>query len=304
MPHELLIVDDGSSPALSVLPDLRVLLRRPDVRLLRVETNRGLTFALNFGLAEAGYDWIARIDADDFWRAGKLRIQLEALAADPDLTLIATSMRLVHAHEPSLDRDDVRGGRWEQMPELVERRHCPIPHGSILARKDVFGALGGYPTDPRFKHCEDFALWAAWMRFFKFVVLDDVLFEYSFSEGQISSRFADQQRRASTLVLESLANLGDYGRIPGAIEEISRALDLSLLDTSKLLCTAWKFFNDILVDSPLEAAVRSVFPDRQVHRSSPDPPPERMFHLCRGASSLKYIGERYTVDTLAPLWRR
>ncbi len=280
VPQELLIVDDGSYPALTTIPALQALLARGEhVRVVRLEKNRGIAYALNAGLTQARHDWIARIDADDFWRPGKLGAQLEALSSDPDLTLIATSMRVLDPRDPSRDCDQIRGCAWDQLPARIAQYVCPIAHGSILARKDVFETLGGYPQDPRFQHCEDFALWSVWMRFFDLRVLDDVLFEWSYSDHQISARFAQQQWQATLLVLKTLTDLGDLGRIPGAIQEISRHLQLPLIETSKLLHTAWKSCDPVVVDPALCAAAQIVFSDRLVHDSRQLPPLGRSFRI-------------------------
>ncbi len=285
IPLELLIVDDGSAPAVQSLPELKPLLADSRVRILRLVRHQGLAYALNAGLTQARNHLIARIDDDDFWRPGKLRRQMEVFGSDPDLTLLATSMRLIHPHDPSLDRDDLRGGCWSEALELFKRIGCPFPHGSILARKEVFEILGGYPHSTFYTHCEDFALWGAWVRFFKVAIMDDVLFEYTVSGNQVSSRFAEQQRQATALVRRTFLELGDPSLIPEAVAAIAARLRLSIFCTSRILCTAWMYYDEILVDADLYEAARIVFPDRAVHRyeEAPDLLGDRFFYLHRGA---------------------
>lgn len=265
LPHELLIVDDGSQPELASLDALRPLLSNPEARLLRLAENQGLVYALNAGLTQARYDLIARIDGDDLWRPGKLARQLEAFHSDPALTLVASSMRLVHPHDASLDRDEIRAGGWRETLALCRDIGCPFPHGSILARKDVFETLGGYPHSPRFTHCEDFALWTAWIRFFKVRIIEPVLLEYTVSRDQISARWAAQQRRATERVQSAFLGLGNHDRIPEAIARIAQGLALPLLQASKALSTAWLFYSDIVADPSLYEEAKIVFPDRSVH---------------------------------------
>jgi glycosyltransferase involved in cell wall biosynthesis len=283
--HELLVVDDGSDPALESIRELQHLLANPRVRVLRLVQNQGLVYALNAGLTQARYELIARIDGDDFWRPGKLRKQLELLASDPDLTLVGTSMRLTHPHNPSLDQDDLRGGGWQEVLSFFTRVGCPFPHGSILARKDVFTTLGGYPHSATFTHCEDFALWGSWVRFFKVAILGEVFFDYTVSEHQVSARFAEQQRRASRVVHRTFLDLGDSAGIPHAVAEIAQYLHLPLLKTGHLLAHAWMYYDHILVNPELKETVRSVFPDRAIHlyQATPDLLADRFFYLHRGA---------------------
>ncbi len=305
IPLELLIVDDGSAPALQSIPELQPLLADQRVRIVRLVQNQGLVYALNAGLTQARYDLIARIDGDDFWRPGKLRRQKELFGSDPDLTLVATSMRLVHPHDQSLDRDDLRGGSWRDVLEFFKQIGCPFPHGSILARKEVFEILGGYPHSPVYTHGEDFALWGSWVRFFKVAIVTEVLFEYTVSEHQVSSRFAEQQRRASGMVRQAFLDLGDPIQIPKAIAAIAAKLGLSMCNASRILCTAWMYYDEILADADLYEEARIVFPDRAVHRYEevPDLLGDRFFYLHRGPFDESRFSHARIVHTPEDLYR-
>lgn len=284
-PLELLIVDDGSEPPVGAVPGLQSILERPQVRTVRLQRNYGVAHALNCGLTQARYDLIARIDADDVWRPGKLARQLELLRLDPDLTLVASSLRLVYPGNPQLDRDDLRGGDWAHALTLAQRIGCPFPHGSILARRDVFERLSGYPQAAAFQHAEDFALWAQWMRFFKVAICDDVFLEYTVEEGQISTRFAIEQRQAADAARRLLDVLPDRTRVPQAVQTVSAAFGLDLLATSKVLCTAWRYYDHILVDASQYETAVTLFPDRAVHRCEELDTllADRFFYLHRGS---------------------
>jgi hypothetical protein len=216
-------------------------------------------------------------------------------------------MRLVHPHDRSQDYDDLRGGGWADALSLISRLGCPFPHGSILARKDVFRILGGYPHAPQFAHCEDFALWSTWVRFFKVGILNEVLFEYTVSDGQISQRFAEQQRRASMAVQRGFLNLGSRsGQIPEAAARIAQRLRLPLLDASKTLALAWMFYDHILADPELCEAAEVMFPDRAVHPYSEvvNLVADRYFYLHAGSFDRQLSQHARRVDTpetVAPL---
>jgi glycosyltransferase involved in cell wall biosynthesis len=256
VPLELLIIDDGSEIPVPASDD-------PRVRIVRLTRNYGVTYALNAGLTQARYDWIARIDGDDFWRPGKLARQWAMLQADPDLTLVASGMRLVHPAKPQLDRDELRGGDWAHVLALAERIGCPFPHGGILGRREVFEILGGYPQGALFQHGEDFALWAQWVRFFEVAICDEIFLEYTVSEGQISSRFAQEQLQASEAARWML---GAPKGVPSAVQEIAGSLGMSLFEASSALFTAWRFYEYVLVDNDIFEAAAAVLPDRAVHR--------------------------------------
>ena len=295
VPMELLIVDDGSEPAAESLG-----FSNPKIRHLRMARNYGIAHALNAGITQARYQWIARIDADDYWRPGKLSRQVAMMNADSQLTLVASSLRVVHTGRPELDRDEMRGGDWAHALALTERIGCPFPHASILARRDVFEQLGGYPEAASAQHAEDFALWAEWMRFFKVAICDDVLVEYIISERQISSRFAKEQERASARPRHLLSVLPDRTRVPGAVGEVAAALGMGTFETGKYLFRAWKYYEDIAVDSALFEAAMTIFADRGVHRMEEVSTSlaDRFFYLHRGPVSSDAFSSARVVATV------
>jgi hypothetical protein len=263
IPLELVVIDDGSRFPLKELPQLVDIFSHPLVRTIRLSQNHGLTYALNAGLNKAQYGLIARIDGDDVWRPHKLTKQLKLFQSDPDLTIVGTGMRAIRA-DGGVGKDHIRGSSWGDMLQFFASEGCPLPHGSILARRDIFSLLGGYSHAPQYQHCEDFALWGVWLRFFKAAMLPEILFEYHLSETQISSRHEVQQRTASRIIQSAFLALGNHGKIPSALEKVARALGTCLLNAGRILYAAWRYYDYILVDPELEKMVRILMPDRRV----------------------------------------
>jgi glycosyltransferase involved in cell wall biosynthesis len=263
LPLELIVVDDGCPHPLRDLPDVKALFSRPEVSSIRLPRNQGLVFALNAGLSRARHDLIARIDVDDRWLPAKLEKQFEAFAADPDLTLLGTGMRIVSRDGVPIE-EHIRGPGWIEALQFLKTTGCPFPHGSILARKDVFALLAGYPHALAVRHCEDFALWAVWIRFFKCGLLPDVLFEYTVSDSQVSARHVNDQIEAAGLLQQRFRQLPDPALIPAAMAKIARALRRPLLETGKILYLAWRHYDSILVDPELRQSAGILLPDREV----------------------------------------
>ena len=164
--YEILLVDDGSAVPLEELRSTIGRSRLEHCRVLRCHRNNGISHALNLGLASARYPFIARLDADDWWLPGKIEAQMRAFDGDADLSVCATGMSVFFERE-GRNEDHIRSRRWGDIVAFAADVGCPFPHGSILARTDVFRLVGGYSQDTRFDHCEDYALWGVWLRFFK-----------------------------------------------------------------------------------------------------------------------------------------
>jgi glycosyltransferase involved in cell wall biosynthesis len=101
---EFLILDDGSTDGSA---DYLRRLTDPRVRLVRNETNLGLTRSLNGGLDLAGGEFIARMDADDVVMPERLARQVAFLQAHPDTGIVGSSRVLIDeagdviAHAPA-----------------------------------------------------------------------------------------------------------------------------------------------------------------------------------------------------------
>jgi glycosyltransferase involved in cell wall biosynthesis len=156
--YEVLAIDDGSTDqSLHMLQQWAAADAR--VRVLN-SGGAGLVAALNAGLEAATTPLIARMDADDLMHPARLALQVAALAAQPDLALIATQAVLFPARV-------VQGGyreylRWQNQvltPADVAAaiyREAPFVHPTVLFRRECVRALGGYRIGA---FPEDYDLW-------------------------------------------------------------------------------------------------------------------------------------------------
>jgi glycosyltransferase involved in cell wall biosynthesis len=83
---EVIVVDDGSTDDTA---DVLSRMADPRLRAIRIPKS-GVSVARNVGLKAARGRYLAFLDADDLWRAGKLCRQIEILEAEPDVGLVFT----------------------------------------------------------------------------------------------------------------------------------------------------------------------------------------------------------------------
>ncbi|MBL7962619.1 MAG: glycosyltransferase [Flavobacteriales bacterium] len=159
---ELLLVDNAStdtSPAIAQ----HWAERDPRIRLLQ-EPTVGIAHALNTGLAQASGKYIARMDADDVSHPERLAKQVAHLDAHPEIGVLGTRTAFASTVEKS------SGMRWFvdwQNAILTPHDHyvkrfvdAPLAHPTVLFRRALVEAHGGYDTGPV---PEDHELWMRWM---------------------------------------------------------------------------------------------------------------------------------------------
>ena len=235
---EIVLVDDGSpTPLHSVADELGA--ASSAVRWVRLARNAGIVSALNAGIGAARQPLIARLEADDRWLPGKLEAQVLQFLADPDLSITATGMARVRPDGVPIDTH-VRPGDWTSILRFFVEGGCPFPHGSVMARREVYHLLGGYPHDATVQHCEDYALWGTWLRFFKPAMVEAVLYEYRVSGTPLSALHAAQQQAASQIVRRRFADLDLAEVLPWALPELAEALGAPLHAAGRLAYALWQ----------------------------------------------------------------
>ena len=147
--------------------------RDPRVSVVRGPVRLGPTGSSNAAAALAETEFVARMDADDIMHPERLALQLPVLTRMPDVVLVGSPY----------DPIDAQG---RARPELVGRvgNRSPIAHPSILYRRAMFNAIGGYRegTD----YFEDVDLYARFAAVGRIVAINRPL---------ITVRFAGQHAR-------------------------------------------------------------------------------------------------------------
>jgi glycosyltransferase involved in cell wall biosynthesis len=145
-PHELVVVDDGSTDKAT----LRVLdaLESGGVRLIRQE-NAGLSAARMAGVRATSAHYVFPLDADDLLVAGALGALADALDRDPEAKLAWGDVEIFGDFEGS-----VAGARSFDPWHLTYVSEIPV---ASLLRRDALLQAGGW----QLRGYEDWDLWMA-----------------------------------------------------------------------------------------------------------------------------------------------
>lgn len=165
-----------------------------------------LAAALNAGLAAAGSELIARMDADDWSHPDRLRIQKAWMDA--------------HAEQAGV------GSRWAKVDGAGLRDEVQVPtepqelawrmllgnllaHGSMMLRRSKVVAAGGY--DPACTRAQDYDLWLRLLRAYPASIgaVPEVLYEYTVRHGGgREASVAAQARIAARSLVRAWNGLG------------------------------------------------------------------------------------------------
>ena len=162
--HEIIVIDDGSSDGTA---DLAA--RYGDKLRYMRQDNAGVSSARNHGARIATGEWLAFLDADDWYYPDRLRLHAEWIDEDATLdfltgdyeyrddggTLLGTSMAQHDAGRMMLAK--AAGSARVVMEQAHEIQAYVAAHfgdtHTLSVPRQIFLALGGYPLG--YKVCED-----------------------------------------------------------------------------------------------------------------------------------------------------
>lgn len=150
---EIVVVDDGSTD------DTAAVLARygAAIRVVR-QRNRGLSAARNAGIRAARGEFVAFLDADDWWLPGKLAPQLALLRARPEVGFCSCAARVEDPDGRLLNLWPAP--RWEG-PFLVHlfgsAADVAGSGSAVVARRALFDRVGGF--DESLRSLEDIDMW-------------------------------------------------------------------------------------------------------------------------------------------------
>lgn len=188
---EFLILDDGSTDATRAIIERYAAGDRRIKPIIR--ENRGLIASLNELLERAQAPIVARMDADDICHPARFEKQLGFLEAHPGHGAVGCWNNHMdeHGSECVVDGPD-HPTSHEGIILAIRGGQTPLSHPTVMYRRDVVRAVGGYRG--AFRHCEDLDLWLRLSEHTMLANLPERLLHYRRHEGQVSSRYVIEQQ--------------------------------------------------------------------------------------------------------------
>ncbi len=187
---DVIVVDDGSSPSVSIATHLSA---PHPVAVLRLTANQGISEALNTGFIFAlgkGYRYLGRIDTGDLSAPDRWIKQFAYLGAHPRVAIVGTHVAFVDQHRRPLFNHRPPGAP-EQLRKRMHLENCLI-HSSVSIRADCIRSVGLYAN--RLAAAEDYGYFLRAGLRFDLACIEELLTECEMVAGGISLRHRRRQQ--------------------------------------------------------------------------------------------------------------
>jgi glycosyltransferase involved in cell wall biosynthesis len=153
-PDEIIVVKDGPLPHIleSVVNDYKI--QYPHIiKIIALEKNMGLGFALARGITECRNEWVARMDSDDIAVSNRIETQFNIISKYSDIAMVGS---IIYEFIDSIENVVAKRILPEFHDEIFKfaKSRCPVAHPSVLFKKSDVLKCGNY----RNIACEDYDL--------------------------------------------------------------------------------------------------------------------------------------------------
>ncbi len=240
---EIIVIDDGSTDSTS-----RVLDAYRDVIQYVYQENQGAAKARNRACELAKGEFLAFLDADDFFLPEKLAKQIACFESDPSLGMVQNGWLMVD----ETGKDICAAMPWQVAPKLDLETfvvYKNVRPSAMMLRREWWESLGGF--DPRFPPTEDldFALRLA-LKGCKCVWLKEILTCYRQHDKNLMSGGQKVMKSMETVMEQFFARPD----LPDRIRQLKKAERYKCL-----VWIAWRMYRDGYLAEMVECLQKSLY---------------------------------------------
>ena len=153
IPNQIIIIVDGAigielSEYLSHLN-----LKYNQIVIFYLKENKGLAYALNYGLQKSNYELIARLDPDDMVVNNRFFEQKKEF--DKNQTLSVCGSYVQETYKNNKKKLLKKPSKDNEIKVSLKTKN-PIIHSTVMFKKSDIQSIGGYPSIYK---CQDYLLW-------------------------------------------------------------------------------------------------------------------------------------------------
>ena len=174
--YEIIVINDGSTDNSAVVADEYLKATDGIDYQIISQQNAGVSAARNAGVALSHGDYIAFLDADDWWEPTYLERMAQLIEDYPEAGLYACNYVY---YKPGKTRValNIPTGYINYPKAYYESNAMPIWTGAAMIQRKVFEEMGGFPLG--IKLGEDFLLWSKIAMQYKVAFLNEALAWYN-----------------------------------------------------------------------------------------------------------------------------
>jgi len=229
---ETIVIDDGST-------DNTAEIVKPFLSDRRFRYNRtahvGQPAAKNQGITAAKGEFVAFLDADDYWAPSKLEKQLKLIQNDPRIGVVYSDRQTIDAVGNEIPNPEIALHRGMVVTQMFLNNF--VCFSSSLVRRTVFDDVGKF--DESIPLAIDYDLWLRAASMYQFDYVDERLVMYRTGHANLSRRGIERLHIALGIMDRFLAEYD--GRKKLTNREIRRAYSETFLHLAQLTIDKSRF---------------------------------------------------------------
>jgi len=195
--YEIVVIDDGSED------NTRQVISTHDAPVrYYYQANGGVASARNLGVEKATGQWVAFLDSDDSWMCEKLLLQMQALAQNPDVSMVFSDYEVWDESLSPPEMVQIRCYPGKDTSYSALTRHNFVGTLTVVVQRQSIEAIGGF--DVGLKRGSDYDAWLRIARKQRIMRVPGVLARYRRHQNSLTGLDTHQDARTRGDVLGRL----------------------------------------------------------------------------------------------------